>query len=269
MSGVPDRPNWERHPDDEGFDEVLFVPKICTTYDEADRTAFLRLGVKERYKMSGMSGDEWRFSTELSLRENPSWSWDVVSSGYHKLDTHGQVLYAELFGDFHGEKGVWTSHRWLFSTKVGAIAFGWKGLPLFSASYEGKATDLMVAAAHYAAARVTMDGHSRGGEMSAALEKLCCQPGCRSPLVSIYRKKQDHCRRCGHGKDPVFKGGHLRGFCASHLRRGDCGLDDADENYVVISGPGPDGHEPDPSVRRQSLNFGSIVVRAEEAGDGE
>ena len=32
-----------------------------------------------------------------------------------------------------------------------------------------------------------------------------------------------------------------RAFCHRHLQRGDCGIEDADSNYEVLEGPGPEG----------------------------
>lgn len=34
-----------------------------------------------------------------------------------------------------------------------------------------------------------------------------------------------------------------RRFCMVHLRRGDCDFEDADSNYVVVDGPGPNEAE--------------------------
>lgn len=34
--------------------------------------------------------------------------------------------------------------------------------------------------------------------------------------------------------------GLVRRFCPLHLDRGDCGSEDANRNYIVLKGPGPD-----------------------------
>jgi len=65
---------------------------------------------------------------------------------------------------------------------------------------------------------------------------LCFQPGCDKPAVSIYRLKYDYCQR--GQKHDVHRDTRLA-FCQAHLQRGDCGLKDADDNYEVVSGPGP------------------------------
>jgi hypothetical protein len=79
-----------------------------------------------------------------------------------------------------------------------------------------------------------------------ATEGLCGQPGCKEPYVSEYRLKEEYCGRCGR-PEPASADQRIR-FCHRHLQRGDCGLRDADTNYEVISGPGPDeaaGYEDD------------------------
>jgi hypothetical protein len=241
---------FERHPKDLGIDEVLFCAGPVTEVGDAERSAFLRLSLRERYKTSGMSGDEWRFSTALELRERPTGEWVEVSTGYRTIETHAAFLYAELFGDFReGEK-----HPWLYRRKVVAMAFAWKRLPIWSATYDGEATDLLVACGHLSGALI--QAGEQGNHHPDALHHLCCQPGCAEPPVSVYRKAKDWCSRCGESSEP-FRDAH-RGFCAKHLRRGDCGLDDADSNYVVVSGPGPDGNEPDASVVRES-GFAGVV----------
>jgi hypothetical protein len=245
--------HFVRHPDDHGIDEVLFCSVLPQTHRQAEDSAFLRIGLRERYKTSGLSGDEWRFSTMLQLRALSDMPWVDTSSGYRDPEAHAAFLYAELFGDFR----IGGKNEWLYRRRVGAIAFAWKGLPIWSASYDGEATDLLVACGHLPGALITAgeQGASPHGELS----RLCCQPGCKAPLASVYRRLKDYCRRCGEeGREP-FRPEH-RGFCLAHLRRGDCALDDADSNYEVVSGPGPDGNEPDPRKVRESVYGGTIDI---------
>ena len=247
---MSERRSFVRHEDDKGIDEVLFCGALPKTHEDAKASAFLRLGLCERYKTSGMSGDEWRFSTVLQIRERPEGPWADASSGWRDIEAHAAFLYAELYGDFRAGR----KHEWLFRRKVGGIAFAWKGLPVWCATYDGAATDLLVACGHLPGALI-MAGVN-GAHPHEALSQLCCQPGCSALLVSVYRKIKDYCR-WGHASDPYTP--QHRGFCAAHLRRGDCGLDDADENYEVVSGPGPDGHEPATSSVSPS---GAVVFAA-------
>ena len=62
---------------------------------------------------------------------------------------------------------------------------------------------------------------------------LCLQPGCSELATIIYQLKFKYCHE-GHKSDPHRPA--FRRFCARHARRGDCGLEDADENYTLIEG---------------------------------
>jgi hypothetical protein len=266
---MTDRLNFVRHEDDPGVDEILFVapvPKtvVPDTIDEARQHAFLKLALIERYKTSGMSGDEWRFSTGLYLGENKRKNWRLISTG-GRLRWHCSQLYPELYGDF--DKGKWPDA--FFKRKVGAITFSRKGHPVWSSSYDAKPVDLLVAAGHLPWAWCLWPER---GEHPDVLKTLCAQPGCAKPHVSIYRLKHRYCReghrsKAGSSWKPVGRPKvvthDVRGFCADHLRRGDCGLDDADDNYVALSGPGPDGHEPDSKVVKKAAFGGTMSMGPE------
>ena len=59
----------------------------------------------------------------------------------------------------------------------------------------------------------------------------CDQEGCHEPATVRYARVKDYCRQ-GH-QSVVFESSAYRHFCEEHKRRGDCGLDDADANYVL------------------------------------
>ena len=89
---------------------------------------------------------------------------------------------------------------------------------------------------------------------------ICSQPGCSNPAASTYRLKSRFSRSEGYADPNADKEWaiYIRRFCRRHLRRGDCGIEDADNNYEVIEGLGPDdaqGWQDDesPSV------FGGII----------
>lgn len=63
-------------------------------------------------------------------------------------------------------------------------------------------------------------------------EQFCAQPGCPDLATVEYRLKKSYCNRCGHGDAPHRE--ERRRFCDAHMRRGDCGLDDADDNYELV-----------------------------------
>ena len=87
----------------------------------------------------------------------------------------------------------------------------------------------------------------------------CGQPGCPNRATSIYRIKKQYSK---HGEEIVDPLGDLRevrrAFCGRHLQRGDCGLEDSDMNYAIVSGPGPDKTKMLPSDESPSV-FGGFV----------
>ena len=68
---------------------------------------------------------------------------------------------------------------------------------------------------------------------------MCDQPGCSEDFVSKFRLKR-LTSDSGEYLDPADQHlSYFRQFCRKHLRRGDCGREDSDANYELISGPGP------------------------------
>lgn len=61
---------------------------------------------------------------------------------------------------------------------------------------------------------------------------LCDQEGCSEIGTVTYELKKKYCR-CGAESDA---GSTIRKFCDRHSTRGDCGLEDADDNYDILSG---------------------------------
>jgi hypothetical protein len=60
----------------------------------------------------------------------------------------------------------------------------------------------------------------------------CDQEGCSELATITYKKLHDYCRS-GHKTTPDWI--KLRRFCDRHKRRGDCGMDDCDANYVLAT----------------------------------
>ena len=65
----------------------------------------------------------------------------------------------------------------------------------------------------------------------ASEEDFCDQEGCKEKATTFLKKKFDwnnegDKKPCSHEQ--------IRQFCDKHKRRGDCGLDDADNNYDVV-----------------------------------
>lgn len=91
------------------------------------------------------------------------------------------------------------------------------------------------------------------------IEKTKCdQPGCSRDAETVYRLKTKYSER-GELLDQT-KGlaswEQTRQFCGVHCRRGDCNLEDSDDNYEVVSGYGPSGSR---NVTESPSLFGGVV----------
>ena len=157
---VKPRVSFDRHEDDEWYDEV-------------------HVTVRERWKESELSGDEWRFS--------------YVAEFKRKGEVHKTLTAHKL--------------EWLLPKIAAHQSFAPAG------DDEG----------------APKDDHER-----------CFQPGCTALATVEYRKRKDWCSRCGQSHEADWQDQRRR-FCDKHLRRGDCGLDDADANYEEVAFRGPDG----------------------------
>lgn len=59
----------------------------------------------------------------------------------------------------------------------------------------------------------------------------CDQEGCANAAAVRYQLKANYCRS-GHKTEPSRP--EFRHFCERHKTRGDCGLEDADANYIEV-----------------------------------
>jgi len=59
--------------------------------------------------------------------------------------------------------------------------------------------------------------------------EFCDQEGCQKASTVKKFLKKKYCNQ-GHSSDPLGK--EFRLFCDEHKTRGDCGLDDSDDNYT-------------------------------------
>lgn len=156
-------PFYRRHKQDDYVDEIRVV-------------------VRERYKTSGLSGDEWRFHRVVQL--------------YRK----GHLL---------GERA--------FNGSMQTVA-GFVGLAYAEISESPEFTIL------------------KGDD------DYCFQPGCRELAISEYELQEEFSpqgERLHPEEQMAARWSVRRKFCAKHLARGDCGREDSDANYRVVSGPGP------------------------------
>lgn len=64
---------------------------------------------------------------------------------------------------------------------------------------------------------------------------ICDQEGCAAPATVFLRLKKGFNRTGSERRLSI--GGEYRAFCDRHKVRGDCGLEDADDNYEPIPEP--------------------------------
>lgn len=234
-----------RHGDDVNwFDEIRLM---------GEAGPLLRLATFYRYKTSGLSGDEWRVSTAWQSSEllqtqgsepnerTPGWS--TFDGGWHGLATGCAALYP----------GLYSSQQHTHGVSVLSTQFLRKGRVLYASSYDGEARPLLTMAGHLPWALLEAGDHPVGtDEAWEDMRLLCYQLGCAEEAVSTYRllKRFDRSgtespaeatRWLPLGTKPKNKQvGLVRRFCPIHLQRGDCGLEDADRNYKIVEGPGPE-----------------------------
>lgn len=72
----------------------------------------------------------------------------------------------------------------------------------------------------------------------AGEKELCDQEGCSEAATRYLKLKKIFCCDWGGcGQEKKQHGESYRKFCEKHKKRGDCGLEDADANYIEIEKP--------------------------------
>ena len=124
-----------------------------------------------------------------------------------------------------------------------SLQFLRKGVVVHEAGYRNIEMACVFAAAEYYRAQDDGKGYFAGES------NTCDQEGCCAMATNVLRLKEEFCRN-GHSSDPYEydKRPLVRKFCDRHSRRGDCGLEDADRNYEVLSGGQSSPHACDVKV---------------------
>jgi hypothetical protein len=113
--------------------------------------------------------------------------------------------------------------------------------------------------------RVMFEGDTEGFDRKAWEkridddEKACAQPGCGGPATVRYQFKDTYTPN-GEGPLPREEGmwAYVTQFCAAHSTRGNCGREDAEHNYIKLSG---DIEEPDPKKVKESAR---VVINLDD-----
>lgn len=111
--------------------------------------------------------------------------------------------------------------------------------------------------------RAMMEGGIEGFDEKAweqrivADETACAQPGCGEKALVRYQFKEVFAPD-GEGPLPQAFDDYVTQFCAAHSTRGDCGREDADRNYIKLSGK---MEEPDPKMVKESAR---VIVNLDD-----
>lgn len=91
-------------------------------------------------------------------------------------------------------------------------------------------------------------------------EGFCDQPSCPNQAEGRFRIKRETSERGAwlHEEESRYHDSY-RQFCKCHLRRGDCGREDADDNYESL-----DGASPDQSTNVIESPAGRVVVEVND-----
>jgi hypothetical protein len=231
VNGADRRVHFERHRDDEYIDEVVLRDGAITR---------LSITIAPRYKTSGMSGDEWRISALIAISDRRgNLIEENGSSGIRAAAARASsMVFAYPKGKLSGDD----------TAGGGVLELRRKGLVVLSREYGWFASE--VASLPW----TLILGAEDDAWKQVNTDALCFQVGCAEPFTNEYRLKNRFDREGNKVPPPSWAHYHRR-FCSRHAERGDCGLEDADTNYELISGHGPGGARPEPGDVRESIRI--------------
>jgi len=238
LSAPPEKMPLRRHADDDYVDRITV---------QASTGAHFHAFVRPRYKTSGLSGDEWRVSAHFEVRKHPT-SEPVLARGFSRMGARSAGLVHYAAGH------VYEGAPELLSSPSARLTAYRKGhilveqlLPTFGSAVVGLAWHLVTANEGSSGA----EWHHLTSEQELA---HCQQVGCSDAPANFYRlKKINEAQGSGGSamvEPPYDFVGQYTWYCARHTTRGDCGLEDADANLVLVKGDGvarPHGVDESPS----------------------
>ena len=127
--------------------------------------------------------------------------------------------------------------------------------------HEAHRSNIEVAAKHLAF--IIDKASDEGKAFFGGIDDICDQEGCSEKATITYALKHEYCDgpgNCGAQKDDKRKeylGIPIRKFCSNHAVRGDCGIEDADNNYELLEGT--PGKVPEKDIS-PSVFAGTITV---------
>jgi hypothetical protein len=213
----PDKMPLRRHHDDNYWDEIIILAGPIV----------LRGSIVPRYKTSGLSGDEWRISARLVVKLHGK---EVLEQGFHRMND--LLTHAPGF--------IWANGNLLSIPSQAKLVCKRKGVMLFERDFPTFGDAAMPMFWHVITANEGTKGvkwHHLSDEEERA---RCQQVGCAEPPKNFYRlKKLQVSRSEGLMVEPKYDfEGQYTWYCSRHTERGDCGLEDADDNLELVQGSG-------------------------------
>lgn len=137
--------------------------------------------------------------------------------------------------EFYDEVQIKLVERWKTSGPSGdewrfcyKVELKRKGFVIWTRAF-GKLETAIAALLWFSKVAGELGGDEFDAKASEDTRHLCAQPGCQQlPAHKYYLKKQYS--REGYSEDPTSP--MFICFCEKHKTRGDCGLEDADDNYT-------------------------------------
>ena len=122
-----------------------------------------------------------------------------------------------------------SGNEWRFSV---AIRFWFKGECVHEKHFNGMQSAIMMLPSEWLRAQEPIPQRVIDIEEAGA----CSQPACTEKAVGRFKLKRLFSER-GDALDPAdVTLNHYREFCKRHVRRGDCGREDCDNNYEPLDG---------------------------------
>lgn len=133
--------------------------------------------------------------------------------------------------------------EWRYSYIVSYYSHG----ELMSRSGGFSVKDALINASHVYDTLKTFDN-----KFTADITEFCCQPGCPNPWTQLKHPIRRYTRQ-GEELARPYGEEDVRGFCEKHSTRGDCGLDDNDDNYILVESRFPPDWTDDNKTEGDSL----------------
>ena len=204
----------------------------------------LKLVMIERYKTSGLSGDEWRFRYQWQVQDKNKWK------PLHDCGSSQDAAVAQFYMAFL------TSHPEWHNEICYSQQFIWKGQPMIEMSDDNKPLPMLHSIGALQWSMAIAPEQALDVERDHA--RFCAQPGCSNEWTTLFKLKNRYRRDGSIVEIQEWTPNYVRGFCRKHTVRGDCGLEDSDENYEYIEGEPPNGASVEPDKISPS-SFGGII----------